>query len=215
MKLLRFAVAMAVMSMALSVPQSSWAQAMCANGDPCEKPGTCTDSGCKNAVYCDYDNDCLDGSFCIRDRCSCTGDSDCGVLGKCFFSVTGTGSCRRPDEPAGCGDKCDSNLDCEVGTCLFGYDDNRGLCCPSVAAEDEQPFDCGIVTQEGTAPPGSFALVLVALGFVAAIRIRSRAAATRRRWDDTRAVLPYARRERNPRRCDRRPSYSNPARKRH
>lgn len=174
-----FVIRIAVM-MALSVPRTSLAQMICTGtGDPCNSPGTCTPSGCKTAVYCDSDDDCLPTSGCVRGRCICSKDSDCGAIGKCYLSENGTGTCRRPDEPAGCADKCDSNLDCnDDAMCTFGYDDTRGLCCPRLPAEGEESFHCGIHAHGSLDGLEPFALMLVAT-IAAAIRSRLRSGATR------------------------------------
>lgn len=164
--------AIAVVIMAASVSRNSHAQATCMNGGfACSAPEACTDSGCREPIYCQKDGDCANemlGCDTSQYRCLCMQNADCGTFGACVEGV-----CKRLDERPECTRACIMGADCgQPLLCTFAKDATEfGLCCPAAAVNEEEDFSCSAGSSKSM---GGREMILLAFALACIARGRTR-----------------------------------------
>ncbi len=171
MTLLRFAVAIAVMCMALAVPRLVLAQQACAMSSDCGLAKACVGGSCRDPIYCSEDKDC-GNLLCNQDLhgCICQKDDDCGISGTCSPEKI----CKPLDTTSACGRGCLENAECGAGqSCTFEttYIDEIGLCCPRITGTPEAAFSCQV---DWSRADGKYEWILAGLLVTCAFKGRTR-----------------------------------------
>ena len=175
MKFLRFAVAIAVMGMALLVPRLVLAQQACLMSSDCGPTKACVGGACYDPIYCSDDKDC--GKLSCNQAlhgCICENDTDCGTSGTCVSEKI----CKPLNSSSQCTRSCLENGECGGGqSCTFEttYIDEIGLCCPRITGTPEEPFSCQ-VDWSGSDERNQWRLAGLLLACVFKGRIRRRTA---------------------------------------